>query len=114
MPNDNKPGTIIQRTWWRIRDFYHELKPCRFSLIVALIAWPVFVCVAQGTEILRTVGEGTATGTQWEWVRVFIFFLTLMLLATISWYAARVLLYLGFPPARGVAGPKFAETEVRI
>jgi hypothetical protein len=112
MPSDNKPGTVIQRAWWHIRDLYHELKPCRFSLIVALIAWPVFVWVAQGTEILRTVGEGTATGTQWEWVRVFIFFLTLMLWATTSWYAARVLLYFDFPAQRGVTRSEFAETHV--
>ena len=112
MSNDNKSGTVIQRAWWHIRDLYHELKPCRFSLIVALIACPVFVYVTQGTEILRTVGEGTAIGTQWEWVRVFIFFLTLMLWATTSWYAARVLLYFDFPAQRGLARSKFAETQV--
>lgn len=112
MPNDNKPGTVIQRTWWHIRDLFHQLKPCRFSAIVALIALPVFVCVAQGTEILRTVGEGTASGTQWDWVRVFIFFSALMLWATTSWYAARVLLYFDFPAQRGVARSKFAETQV--
>ena len=112
MPNDNKLGTVIQRTWWRIRDLYHQLKPCRFSVIVVIIALPVFVCVAQGTEILRTVGEGTASGGQWDWVRVFIFFSALMLWATTSWYAARVLLYFDFPAQRGVARSKFAETHV--
>ena len=61
---------------------------------------------------MRTVGEGTAIGTQWEWVRVFIFFLTLMLWATTSWYAARVLLYFDFPAQRGLARSKFAETQV--
>ncbi len=111
MPNDNKPGTVIQRTWWRIRDLYHELKPCRFSVIVALIAWPVFVSVAQGTEILRSVGEGTAIGG-WELLRMFVFFSALMLWAITSWYAARVLLYFDFPAQRGVARSKFAETHV--
>jgi hypothetical protein len=66
MPNDNKHGTVIQRTRWRIRDLYRELKPCRFSLLVALIAWLVFVCVAQGIEILRTVGEGFAIDRHWN------------------------------------------------
>jgi hypothetical protein len=112
MPNDSKPGTVIQRAWWRIRDLYHQLKPCRFSVIVVIIALPVFVCVAQGTEILRTVGEGTASGGQWDWVRVFIFFSALMLWATTSWYAARVLLYFDFPAQRGLARSKFAETQV--
>jgi len=112
MPNDKKPGTVVQRAWWRIRDLYHQLKPCRFSLIVALIAWPVFVWVTQGTEILRTVGEGTAIGGKWEWFRIFVFFLALMLWATASWYAARILLYFDFPEQRGVARSKFAETQV--
>jgi hypothetical protein len=72
----------------------------------------LFVCVAQGTEILRTVGEGTAIGGQWEWLRVFVFFSALMLWATTSWYAARVLLYFDFPAQRGLARSKFAETHV--
>jgi hypothetical protein len=112
MPNNNKPGTLIQRAWWRIRDLYHQLKPCRFSVIVVIIALPVFVCVAQGTEILRTVGEGTAIGGKWEWLRIFLFFLALMLWAITSWYAARVLLYFDFAAQRGVARSKLAETQV--
>ncbi|HEY4257932.1 MAG TPA: hypothetical protein VGM66_12020 [Candidatus Udaeobacter sp.] len=112
MPNNNKAGTVIQRIWWGIRDLYHELKPCRFSLIVALIAVPVFIFVAQGTEILRTVGEGSAIGGQWEWLRIFVFFLALMLWATTSWYAARILLYFDFPAQRGLARSRFAETHV--
>lgn len=68
-------------------------------MIVALIAIPVFLRVAQGTEILRTVGEGMAGG-QWYWPRVCGFFGALMLWALSSWYAARVLLYLDFPGAR--------------
>jgi hypothetical protein len=112
MPNNNNPGTGIQRVWWRIRDLYHELKPCRFSVIVALIAWPVFLCVAQGTEILRTVGEGMAAG-QWYWPRVCGFFAALILWALSSWYAARVLLYLDFPSARRAQfRSKFAEKLV--
>jgi hypothetical protein len=112
MPNDNKPGTVVQRTWWRIRDLYDQLKPCRFSFLVALIACPVFLCVAQGTEILRTVGEGMAGG-QWYWPRVFGFFAALILWALSSWYAARVLLYLDFPGARRAqSGSKVAEKHV--
>jgi hypothetical protein len=112
MSNNKITGTVFQRIWWRIRDLYHELKPCRFSAIVALIALPVFVCVAQGTEVLRVLGEGSAIGGQWEWVRVFIFFSALILWATTSWYAARVLLYFDFPAQRGVARSKFTETHV--
>jgi hypothetical protein len=112
MPNNNKAGTVFQRIWWRIRDLYHELKPCRFSLIVALIAVPVFICIAQGTEILRAVGEGIAGG-QWYWARVCGFFAALSLWALSSWYAARVLLYLDFPDTRRAQfRSKFAETHV--
>lgn len=110
--NDNKHGTVIQRTWWHIRDLYHQLRPCRFSVIVAIIAVPVFICVAQGTEILRTVGEGTAIGGEWEWLRICGFFIALLLWATTSWYAARVLLYFDFPAQRGLPRSKLAETLV--
>ena len=93
---DPHSGTLPQRLWWFLRNLYQELKPTRFSFIVALIAWPVFLCVAQGTEILRTVGEGMAGGQSY-WLRVCLFFGALILWAVCSWYAARVLLYLKFP-----------------
>jgi hypothetical protein len=38
----NPPGTWLQRAWWRIRDLYRVLKPCRFTFIVALLACPIF------------------------------------------------------------------------
>jgi len=108
----NQHGTWVQRIWWRIRDLYHQLKPCRFSFLVALIACPIFLCVAQGTEILRTVGEGMAGG-QWYWPRVFGFFAALILWALSSWYAARVLLYLDFPGARRAQSrSKIAEKQM--
>jgi hypothetical protein len=95
--NGNKPGTRIQRTWWPIRDLYHQSKPLHFSVIVVIIALPIFVCVAQGTEILRMVAEGTAIEGKMECFRIFVFFLALILWAATSWYAARVLLYFDFP-----------------
>jgi hypothetical protein len=96
--DENPSGNPIQRLWWWIRDLYHQLKPCRFSFLIALIAWPVFLCVAQGTEILHTVGEGMAGG-QWYAPRAFGFFAALILWALTSWYVARVLLYVNFPGA---------------
>lgn len=108
----NQRGTWIQRVWWGIRDLYHQLKPCRFSFLVALIACPVFLCVAQGTEILRTVGEGMAGGQSY-WPRVCGFFSVLIFWALCSWYAARVLLYFDFPgPQRDISRSKFAEAHV--
>jgi hypothetical protein len=104
-------GNLLQRLWWALRNLYQELKPCRFSFIVALLALPVFVCVAQGTEILRTVGEGMA-GDQWYAPRVAAFFGTLVLWALCSWYAARVLLYIDFPGTpRGDGYSKRAEKQ---
>ena len=109
---DNQHGTWIQHLWWCIRDLYHRLKPCRFSFLVALIACPVFLCVAQGTEILRTVGEGMA-GEQWYWPRVCGFFAALILWSVCSWYAARVLLYFDFPGLpRSASRSKTAEILV--
>jgi hypothetical protein len=105
-------GTWLQRLWWKTRDLYQELKPCRFSLFVALIAWPVFLCVPQGTEVLRTVGEGMAVSNSWYWLRVILFFVALMLWAICSWYAARVLLYIKFPGDTGTASSPWAETQV--
>lgn len=108
----NQPGNWLQRFWWAIRDLYRELRPCRFSFFVALVACPVFLSVAQGTEILRTVGEGMA-GDQWYWPRVCGFFAALILWALCSWYAARVLLYIDFPGAPRVQSySKFAEHQV--
>jgi hypothetical protein len=108
---ENQHGTWIQRIWWTIRDLYQQLKPCRFSILVALIAFPVFVCVAQGTEILRTIGEGMASAGAWG-PRVTLFFLALILWSICSWYAARVLLYFDFPgPQRNASRSKFAETH---
>ena len=107
MTDPNSPqGNWLQRAWWFLRNLYHELKPCRFSFIVALVAWPVFVSVAQGTEILRTVGEGMA-GDQWYVPRVCGFFAALMVWSLCSWYAARVLLYIRFP---GTPPPKSHST----
>jgi len=100
MNNNSTPsGNVLQRIWWWLRDRYHQLKPCRFSLLVAVIAAGIFLKVAQGTEILRTVGEGMA-GAQAYGPRVAGFFAALMAWALCSWYAARVLLNVDFPGPR--------------
>ena len=108
----DRRGTWVQRIWWHIRDLYHQLKPCRFSFLVVLIACPVFLSVAQGTEILRTVGEGMAISGQWYWPRVCGFFAALILWAVCSWYSARVLLYFELPGAYRGPSSKFAGTHV--
>ena len=108
-----KSGTWLQRLWWKTRDLYRELKPCRFSIGVAIVGLFVFTCVAQGVEVLRTVGEGVAAGSEWYALRVLFFFAALILWAVCSWYACRVLLYFDFPnaPPPG-ARSKWAEANV--
>jgi hypothetical protein len=98
--------------WWRICNFYQQLKPCRFSFTVVLIALPMFVSVAQGTEVLRTVGEGMAVSCYWYWLRVTLFFAALMLWAISSWYTARILLYIKFPGRTGATSSPWAESLV--
>jgi hypothetical protein len=58
MNTEQNYGRWLQRFWWGIRDLYRQLKRCRFGFVVAFVAVLVFLCVAQGTEILHTVGEG--------------------------------------------------------
>jgi Patatin-like phospholipase len=111
MTNENRHGNWIQRAWWWIRDLFHQFKPCRFSVIVAIIGGLVFLVVEQGKEILRTVGEGMAGG-QWYWPRVCGFFGALILWALSSWYASRVLLYLKFPGASAEPRSKLFEKHV--
>ena len=106
--SNNSRGTLPQRFWRHIRNLYRQLRPCRFSFIVALLACPIFLSVAQGTEILRTVGEGMAGGQSYG-LRVFGFFLALVLWSLSSWYAARVLLYLTLQDGACPTDSKLAE-----
>ncbi|PZR73688.1 MAG: hypothetical protein DLM73_10040 [Chthoniobacterales bacterium] len=106
------PFIWLQRLWLGIRDRYHQLKPCRFSVLVALIACPVFLCVAQGTEILRTIGEGMAIGELAYWPRVIGFFAALILWAVCSWYGARVLLSFDLPGSYKGPSSQWALTHV--
>jgi predicted acylesterase/phospholipase RssA len=106
-------GTWLQKLWWKTRDLYHQLKPCRFCVGVAIVGLFVFTCVAQGVEVLRTVGEGVAAGNQWYPFCVVLFFVALILWAVCSWYACRVLLYFNFPNAPPPsARSKWAEANV--
>lgn len=111
--NSGQRGTLLQRAWRKIRELYQQLKPCRFAIVVAIIGFFIFTCVAQGIEILRTVGEGMAAGQQWYTVRVLFFYSALIGWTLCSWYACRVLLYFEFPDAPAVGTrSKWAEANV--
>ncbi|MBA3962636.1 MAG: patatin-like phospholipase family protein [Chthoniobacterales bacterium] len=81
---------------WHLQDLYHQLKPCRFSFIVALIGGAIFLCVDQGTEVLRALAEaGSLTGAT-NVARFSAFWIGLLIWCLVSWYTARVLLYFDF------------------
>jgi hypothetical protein len=89
----------IQIAWWRLIEAWDEFKSCRLGLIAIVAAYLFFICVAQGTEVLRALAEGTATGRN-SWLQVLAFFLALILFAICNWYTARVLFYFDFPGVR--------------
>jgi hypothetical protein len=83
--------------FWHLQDIYHELKPCRFALIVAIIGAIVFLEVEQGREVLRALAEpGALTGVTGD-LRLVMFGAGLVIWSLVSWYSARVLLYFDFP-----------------
>jgi hypothetical protein len=89
-------GRWIENFFWHLQDIYHELKPCRFVFIVAIIGALVFLYVEQGREVLRALAEaGVRTGATGS-VRVGLFAFGLVLWSLASWYSARVLLYFDF------------------
>lgn len=95
-------GFLLYRRdlFWHLLDLYHELKPCRFSVIVALFGAFVFLKNDQGTEILRALAErGQLTGVT-NAMRLTSFTIALLVWSLASWYSARVLLYFDFPEAR--------------
>ena len=83
--------------FWHLQDIYHELKPCRFVFIVAIIGAIVFWEVEQGREVLRALAEpGVSTGVTGA-LRLAMFGVGLAIWSLVSWYSARVLLYFDFP-----------------
>src|SRR6266700_7728889 len=83
--------------FWPLQDLYHELKPCRFVFIVAIIGAVVFVGVEQGREVLRALAElGVSTSVTGA-LRLTMFGTGLAIWSLASWYSARVLLYFDFP-----------------
>ena len=83
--------------FWHLEDLYHELKPCRFVFIVAIVGAIVFVGVEQGREVLRALAEpGASTGVTGA-LRLTMFGTGLAIWSLASWYSARILLYFDFP-----------------
>src|SRR6266487_1013027 len=106
--------------FWHLQDIYHELKPCRFAFIVAIIGAIVFLEVEQGREVLRALAEpGARTGVTGA-LRLVMFGTGLAIWSLTSWYSARVLLYFDFPTShetqpqhRNLGPPAFLAAEKR-
>jgi predicted acylesterase/phospholipase RssA len=91
--SDNRTANFFSH----LQDIYHELKPCRFAFIVAIIGAIVFLGVEQGREVLRALAEpGALTGVTGG-LRLMMFGAGLVIWSLVSWYSARVLLYFDFP-----------------
>ena len=97
-PSENRAANFF----WHLEDVYHELKPCRFAFIVAVVGALVFLGVEQGREVLRALAEpGALTGVTGV-LRLGMFGAGLMIWSLVSWYSARVLLYFDFPKSHQV------------
>jgi hypothetical protein len=95
-------GFLLYRRdiFWQLLDVYHELKPCRFSVIVAALGAFVFLVNEQGKEVLRALAErGELTGAT-NALRLTSFGIALLTWSLASWYSSRVLLYFDFPSTR--------------
>lgn len=100
-----KLGDWLLHGCWHLLDIYHQLKPCRFSFIIAVLGGLVFLWADQGTEVLRALAERHATtGVQLTGatgpLRLVAFGAGMLAWCLASWYTARVLLYFDFPGAQ--------------
>jgi hypothetical protein len=99
-------GNWFIKFLWHLLDVYHELKPCRFVFLVAIIGAAIFLCVEQGIEVLRALAErGALTGATGK-CRVLAFAVGLLLWSLSNWYSARVLLYFDFPATQAWHPPR--------
>jgi hypothetical protein len=93
-------GSSVARWWNDLLALYHELKVCRFSLIVAVVGAMIFLGVPQGVELLRSLGEestfnvlGSGPSAGIKWLGIILGALSWSLA---SWYTCRVLLCFSF------------------
>lgn len=86
--------------WYDLLSCYHEFRVCRFSLIVTVLGLLVFVYVAQGVEVLRSLGEestyhvlrsGPVPAIRWTGIVV-----GALMWSLAAWYTCRVLLFFDF------------------
>lgn len=85
----------IDARWEWIKGFFAILMLCRFSILVLLFVAAVVVFTAQGQDVLRAMIEAP-NYSAWQ---IFLFYLSLLLWATSSWYWARVMLRFRFKEA---------------
>ena len=76
------------------------LKPCRFPLLMVLIAAAAMLLVPQGTDLLRDLAERTSGTNVDNWMR-FFFIAGVLAWAICSWYWSRFMLFIKFPGVPG-------------
>ncbi len=95
--------------WSDLVSFYRVCRVCRFSLIVTILGYVVFLRVPQGVEVLRSLGEestfnvlGSGPAPVVKWCAIVLGALTWSLAA---WYTCRVLLSFDFQPGQAARRP---------
>ncbi len=107
--------------WIDVVNLHREFRVCRIAFVVALIGCYIFVAVAQGVEILRSLGEestfkvlasGPLPAVKWSGI-----VLGALMWALASWYSCRVLLNFDFSAddrSNGPPNPWWEKWRLRV
>ncbi len=115
------PGPPRLSIWRDVVDLYRQFRVCRFSFFVALVGGYVFLGVAQGVEVLRSLGEestfkvlesGPLPAIKWSGIVV-----GTLMWALVGWYSCRVLLDFDYCTGEGDGrppGPRLEKWQRRL
>ncbi len=88
--------------WERFKDLGAVLQPCRFSVIMLLVALLFLLLAPQGQDVLRDLAEWEG-GFSAAFGKLFLFFAAMLAWALNVWYWARVMLKFSFAEPRGLS-----------
>ena len=96
-PEDRRPVGLLKRLYWRplaeVREFFGVLFIIRFSAVISVLGSLAIMLPDQALEALRVMAEDRDQ----TYRPLLLFALTTLLFGTMSWYWARILLYLFRP-----------------
>jgi predicted acylesterase/phospholipase RssA len=96
-PEDHQPVSLLRRFYWRpiaeVREFFAVLLIIRFSAVVSILGSLAILLPDQALEALRVMAEDRSQ----TYRPLVLFALTTLLFGVMSWYWARILLYLFRP-----------------